>query len=117
MKIKGSYYDYVTPARLIRNIVSSKESFVWPTTMSEIKIIFGVTGLGSDIVHNILNALDAEGIGCFSGNNRPTQAGMPILLFLKTSRHSQILPQILCEHDEPQVGNGHVSQLPDLVAG
>jgi hypothetical protein len=48
--------------------------------MKEIKLVYGVGNLGSDIVENIRESLDNEGVKCFSGSSEPTQEKMPIIL-------------------------------------
>ncbi len=74
--------DLGASARRVRAIVESKESFVWPTTMKEIKLVYGVGNLGSDIVEDIRESLDNEGVKCFLGSSEPTQEKMPIILYM-----------------------------------
>jgi hypothetical protein len=75
-------------ARRVRAIVESKESFVWATSMKEIKLVYDVANLGSDIVENILESLDNEGVKCFSGSCEPTQEKKPIILYVDCSEHA-----------------------------
>ena len=75
-------------ARRVRAIVESKESLVWPTAMKEIKLVYGVGNLGSDIVENIRESLDNEGVKCFSGSSEPTQEKMPIILYMDGCEHA-----------------------------
>jgi hypothetical protein len=56
--------------------------------MKEIKLLYGVPNLGSDIVENILESLDTVGIKCFSGNCEPTQEKKPIILYMGCCEHA-----------------------------
>jgi hypothetical protein len=78
----------VASARRVRQIVESKESFVWATSMKEMKLLYDVANLGSDIVENILESLDNEGVKCFSGGSEPTQEKMPIILYIDCCEHA-----------------------------
>jgi hypothetical protein len=80
--------DLGASARRVRAIVESKESFVWPTTMKEIKLVYSVGNLGSDIVENIRESLGNEGVKCFSGSSEPTQEKMPIILYMDGCEHA-----------------------------
>jgi hypothetical protein len=75
-------------ARRVRAIVESKESFVWATSMKEIKLIFDVANLGSDIVEDIIESLDNDGVKCFSGTCEPTQEKKPIVLYRDGCEHA-----------------------------
>jgi len=108
---KNNFQGYATPAREIRGKVLSKENFVWATTMKQIKFIYGVANLGRNIVKEIRDSLQSEGVECFSGNNRePTQEKDPIFLFLKGCEHSVIC----CDTYEHLNHNGHVSNFVGL---
>ena len=76
-------------SRAVLAIVRSKENFCWPTTMKDLKRIFGVAHLGSDIMGQILEALHGVGVRCFSGNGEPTQEKMPIILYIENCEHAR----------------------------
>ena len=56
--------------------------------MKEIKRLYGVPNLGSDIVENILESLEKLDIKCFSGNCEPTQEKIPIVLYMACCEHA-----------------------------
>lgn len=75
-------------ARQVRAIVQSKEAFVWATSMKEIKLLYCVPNLGSEIVENIFESLNNVGVKCFSGNCEPTQEKKPIILYISCCEHA-----------------------------
>src|SRR5437870_1408441 len=77
-------------ARKVRAIVESKENFVWPTFMEDLKILFKVPNLGRNLVNEMLGALEEQGIMCHS-SGFPGWQEKPIILFLSNCRHSNCL--------------------------
>lgn len=86
--------DAGASARRICAIVESKESFVWATSMKEIKRVYDVANLGSDIVGNIFESLNGEGVKCFAGDCEPTQEKKPVVLYIENCEHAACFARI-----------------------
>src|SRR5690349_6178469 len=77
-------------AKVVRSIIVSKENYVWPCTMSDLKMLFGEVGprLGSRKVECMLNALEAQGVKCYGVRY---QQNDPVILYLADCCHARCL--------------------------